>query len=215
MVDNEMRRRIASLDWFRTPVGRMEDWPQSLRSTVKTLLASRYPMVLLWGPELIQFYNDAYSAVIGDKHPAALGIDIRITLAEAWDTLGPMVREVMSTGVANWTPALLLLLERSGYREESYFSVSHAPVEDDEGRIAGMLGVCSEVTQQVLGERRLRLLRDLGSPSSHEPGIEATCRDIVEAIAGHPLDVPLALLYLRSEDGGLALRGSVGMRLLA
>ena len=211
MADNEMRRRIASLDWSGTPVGRMEDWPQSLRSTVKTLLASRYPMVLVWGPELIQFYNDAYSAVIGDKHPAALGIDIRITLAEAWDTLGPMVREVMRTGVANWTPALLLLLERSGYREESYFSVSHGAVEDDEGRIAGMLGVCSEVTQQVLGERRLRLLRDLGSPANHEPGIEATCRDIVEAIAGHPLDVPFALLYLRQEDGGLALRGSVGL----
>lgn len=103
-------------------------------------------MVLTWGPSFIQFYNDAYSKLIGDKPPASLGVDIRVTMAEAWDTLGPMLQKVLATGVVNWTPTLMLLLERSGYREESYFSVSHAPAEDDEGRSTGMLAVCSEVT---------------------------------------------------------------------
>lgn len=121
-----------------TPVGAVETWSQSLKSTVKTLLASRYPMVLIWGLHLIQFYNDAYSKLIGDKHPAALGTDIRITLAEAWDTLGPMIDEVMTTGVANWVEAQMLVLERSGYREESYFSLSHAPESDDSGQVVGM-----------------------------------------------------------------------------
>ena len=87
----EMRARMRVLDWTATPLGPVEGWPQSLRSTVKTLLASRYPMILVWGPHLVQIYNDAYSELIGHKHPEALGIDIRVTLAEAWDTLGPMI----------------------------------------------------------------------------------------------------------------------------
>ncbi|KYC35424.1 histidine kinase [Scytonema hofmannii PCC 7110] len=211
----EMAARINAFDWCQTPLGAIKDWSQSLKSLVKTLLTSRYPMVLTWGPEFTQFYNDAYSQLIGDKHPAALGIDIRIALAEAWDTLGPMIETVMSTGVANWTPALLLVLERSGYREESYFSVSHAPAEDDSGQIVGMLAVCSEVTQQVLGDRRLRLLRDLASKVGQTQSVEATCLQAIAAIALHPMDVPFALLYLREGDGKtLTLRGAVGLQAL-
>lgn len=206
----DMRERMRAFDWASTPVGSVEMWPQSLKSTVKILLASRYPMVLIWGDNLIQFYNDAYSKLIGDKHPAALGIDIRITLAEAWDTLGPMIDEVMATGVANWVPAQMLVLERSGYREESYFSLSHAPAEDDSGHIVGMFAVCSEVTQQILGERRLRLLRDLTSKAGETRSVETTCSDVVAAITEHPLDVPFALIYLREPDGKtITLRGSV------
>ncbi|KAB8334241.1 response regulator [Scytonema tolypothrichoides VB-61278] len=206
----EMRARMRAFDWASTPVGSVETWSQSLKSTVKTLLASRYPMILIWGDNLIQFYNDAYSKLIGDKHPAALGTDIRITLAEAWDTLGPMIEEVMATGMANWVEAQMLVLERAGYREESYFSLSHAPAEDDLGQIVGMFCVCSEVTQQVLGERRLRLLRDLASKAGETRSVETTCQDLAAAIAEHPLDVPFALIYLRETDGKtLTLRSSV------
>lgn len=195
-----MATRINRLDWSQTPLGAINTWSQSLKSVVKTLLASSYPMILTWGTDFIQIYNDAYSQLIGEKHPAALGIDIRITLAEAWDTLGPMIETVMSTGVANLTPALRLRLERSGYREESYFSVSHAPAEDDYGQIVGMLAVCSEVTQQVLGDRRLRLLRDLSSKAGATQSVEATCLDALSVIASSPMDVPFALLYLRDSE---------------
>jgi PAS domain S-box-containing protein len=208
----EMGELMRSLDWSQTPVGSVQSWSQSLKSLVKTLLTSRYPMVLTWGAEFTQFYNDAYSQLIGDKHPAALGTDIRETLAEAWDTLGPMIQRVMATGVANWTPALPLVLERAGYREESYFSVSHAPAEDDDGQIVGMLAVCSEVTQQVLGERRLRLLRDLAAQTGETRSVQDTCQDLMAAIADHPLDVPFAFLYLREPDGRtLTLQETVGL----
>jgi signal transduction histidine kinase len=200
--DGEMAARSRAHDWAATPLGPVEGWPQSLRATVRTLLSSRYPMVLTWGPAFTQLYNDAYAAVIGSKHPGALGEDIRVTLAEAWDVLGPMIARVMATGVANWTPALPLLLERAGYREESYFSVSHAPAADDEGRVEGMLAVCSEVTEQVVGDRRLRLLRDLAAQAGVTAAgeartVERTCEDAAAAMAGHPLDLPFALLYLR------------------
>jgi signal transduction histidine kinase len=209
---SEMHTRIRTHDWAATPVGAVESWPQSLKALVRTLLASSYPMVLTWGPDLIQFYNDAYSKLIGDGHPAALGISIRTTLAASWDTLGPMIHKVMTTGVANWTPALLLLMERSGYREEAWFSVSHAPAEDDSERIVGMLAVCSEVTQQFLGERRLRLLRDLASRAGETRNVEKTCHDLTAAMAEDSLDVPFALIYLRDPDGRTLTRcGAIGL----
>jgi signal transduction histidine kinase len=209
---SEMHARVSEFDWASTSVGGIEGWPQSLRATITTLLGSRYPMILLWGPELLQIYNEAYIRLIGDKHPGALGRSIRETQAESWDVIGPMIREVMSTGVPNWVPAQRLPLERSGYREESYFSLSYSAVDDDAGRVAGMLCVCSEVTQQVLGERRLKLLRELAVKAGETHTVEATCQLMLGAIAEHPLDIPFAAVYLRDpEQRALVLQGSIGL----
>ncbi|MFF5181339.1 ATP-binding protein [Micromonospora sp. NPDC000316] len=198
-------RLMAELDWADTPLGPVADWPQSLRAAVRMVLSSRYPMLLLWGDRFSQLYNDAYAALIGDKHPAALGNDVRVTLAEGWDVLGPLVHQAMATGVASWVPALRLLLERAGYREEAHFSVSHAPARDDDGRTVGVLTVCSDVTQQVVGERRLRLLRDLSlRGDGRTVDVDATCARLIDAIGGHPLDVPFAAIYLR--DGSVLRR---------
>ncbi|MGK5444135.1 ATP-binding protein [Micromonospora sp. URMC 105] len=195
---------MARLDWAATPLGPVESWPQSLRAAVRIVLSSRYPMLLLWGERFTQLYNDAYSALIGDKHPGALGDDVRTTLAEGWDVLAPLIDEAMATGVASWVPALQLLLDRSGYREEAYFSVSHAPARDDDGRTVGIFTVCSEVTEQVVGERRLSLLRDLSvRGDGRTVDVLSTCARLVEAIGGHRLDVPFAAIYLRE---GAALR---------
>ncbi|MCL7460372.1 ATP-binding protein [Micromonospora echinofusca] len=201
----ETGRLMARLNWADTPLGPVDGWPQSLRAAVRMVLSSRYPMLLLWGERFTQLYNDAYSALIGDKHPDALGGDVRITLAEGWDVLAPLIDEAMATGVASWVPALQLLLDRAGYREEAYFSVSHAPARDDEGCTVGVLTVCSEVTEQVVGERRLRLLRDLSvGGDGRTVDVESTCVRLAEAIGGHPLDVPFAAIYLR--DGALLRR---------
>ncbi|WP_442320065.1 ATP-binding protein [Catenuloplanes nepalensis] len=196
---------MTSLDWARTGLGPVTGWPQSLRAAVRIVLSSRYPMLLLWGPDLTQLYNDAYSALIGDRHPAALGLDVRITLAEGWDVLAPLISEAMATGVASWVPALQLLLNRSGYREEAYFSVSHAPARDDDGVTVGVLTVCSEVTEQIVGERRLRLLREVSLPAGAAPDdVGQTCARLCEVIGAHPLDVPFAAVYLR--DGAVLRR---------
>ncbi|MBD2001556.1 response regulator [Oculatella sp. FACHB-28] len=206
----EMGTRMQALDWAQTPVGAVESWSQSLKSTVRTLLGSRYPMILLWEQELIQIYNDAYINLIGTKHPYALGRSIRETQAESWDVIGPMITEVMTTGIPNWVENQMLAVNRSGYNEEAHFSLSYSAVGDDTGVIRGMLCVCSEVTQQVLGERRLRLQRDLAARASETRSVDATCQDILAAIAEYPLDIPFALIYLPDPNNPtLRLCGSV------
>jgi hypothetical protein len=92
-----------------------------------------------------------------------------------------MITEVMTTGVPNWVEDQMMV-NRSDYNEEAHFSLSYSAVEDDEGVIRGMLCVCSEVTQQVLGERRLRLQRDLAARAEDTRSVEATCKDILANI---------------------------------
>jgi signal transduction histidine kinase/serine phosphatase RsbU (regulator of sigma subunit)/DNA-binding response OmpR family regulator len=208
-VGGDAGRLMSRLDWSRTPIGPVETWPQSLRAAVRIVLSSRYPMLLLWGPQFTQLYNDAYSELIGNQHPSAMGADVRVTLEAGWDVLGPLIHDAMTTGEASWVPALQLLLERAGYREEAYFSVSHAPAKDDEGATVGVFTVCSEVTEQVVGERRLRLLRDLSLRAGGSRTVEQTCQDLTEAVGGHAVDVPFAAVYLR-EGASLVRAAAIG-----
>ena len=193
-------RLMAATDWSATPVGDPATWPEALRGQVRTVLSSRYPMLLLWGESFTQLYNDAYSALIGDQHPAAMGNDVRVTLADGWPVLGPLIAEAMATGVASWVPALQLLLDRAGYREEAYFSVSHAPARDDEGVTRGVLTVCSEVTDQVVGERRLQLLAAVALEDDRTTSVQDTAERLVATVAEHAVDVPFVGLYLRDGD---------------
>lgn len=190
-------RLMAATDWSATPIGPPEEWSATLRVLARSVQSSRYPMLLLWGEDYTQIYNDAYSELIGDRHPAAMGNDCRITLAEGWPVLEPLIEEARSTGVASWVPALQLLLIRAGYREEAYFSVSHAPVTDDDGRRRGVLTICSEVTDQVVGERRMRLLQQLSLGDDSRLALEDVAHRLVAAVAEEPSDVPFLGLYLR------------------
>jgi len=91
----EMGALMRAFDWGLTPVGPVEMWPQSLRTAVSIVLESRYPMYISWGPEFVQFYNDAYRPVLGAKHPGALGRSTFDTWSEIWDDIGPRIDRVM------------------------------------------------------------------------------------------------------------------------
>ncbi|MGY1590560.1 ATP-binding protein [Geodermatophilus sp. SYSU D00708] len=204
----ENGRLMAAFDWSTTPVGPVRGWPASLRHAVRTVLASRFPMILAWGPGYTQFYNDAYATLIGAKHPGAIGDDLRITLAEGWAALQEPVEQAMAARRPSWIPQLLLLLERAGYREETYFTVSHAPAYGDDGEVAGMHAVCTEVTRQVLAERRQRLLHDVATSAGRLGDDLATVTEMTAALAGDPLDVPFAAVYLQAPGQGRLRRAA-------
>ncbi len=91
---------------------------------------------------------------------------------EIWPDIGPRIAQVLEVGQATWDEALLLFLERSGFPEETYHTFSYSPVYNDESRIAGMLCVVTEVTDRVIGERRLRILRDLAARTMGVESVE-------------------------------------------
>ena len=153
----EMRALCRVFDWSNTPLGPVANWPLSLRTTVKTLLASRHPMFLWWGPELVQIYNDAYrpSFAEGGRHPFALGQRGKEFWTEIWSTIGPQIDQVMSGGEATWHEDQYLPIIRNGKLEDVWWTYSYGPAYDDAGRVAGVLVVCQETTQRVLTQQRL------------------------------------------------------------
>ena len=192
----EMGARMRALDWTATPLGYPQHWPQSLKTIVRVLLDSRYAMWMLWGPELTFFCNDAYLPTVGMKREWVLGARSDKVWEEIWPDIGPRITQVLQRGEATWDEALLLFLHRSGFPEETYHTFSYSPVYDDASRIAGMLCVVTEVTERVIGERRLRVLRDLAARAGGVAGVEETCRRACDVLAESSFDVPFAALYL-------------------
>ncbi|HJS91405.1 MAG TPA: ATP-binding protein [Steroidobacteraceae bacterium] len=202
----QMGERMRALDWRTTPLGPPERWPQSLKTIVRVMLDSRYAMWMLWGPELTFFCNDAYLPTVGIKSDWVLGARSDKVWQEIWPDIGPRIAQVLEQGRATWDEALLLFLERSGFREETYHTFSYSPVYDDESRIAGMLCVVTEVTERVVGERRLRILRDLAARAVGVTGVEESCRGACEVLEQHPFSIPFAAIYLLDEESRTARR---------
>ena len=201
----EMGELIRSMDWSKTPLGPMESWPQSLRSAVSILLPSKAQIVLFWGPDLIALYNDAYSPVLGIKHPWALGRPARECWNEIWDDLlGPLFKNVIATGESFWAKDHQFLLERHGYIEETYFNVSYDPIRDESGQVGGIFCIVSETTGRVLSERRLGMLRELGADLAAVNTEDELFSAIRCRLDTHAKDLPFALVYLCEADGKLA-----------
>jgi hypothetical protein len=194
----EMGRRMRAFDWAATPLGPAQAWPQSLRTVVRILLDSRCAMWMLWGPELTFFCNDAYLPTVGIRSDWVLGARSDKVWAEAWPDVGPRIAHVLATGEATWNPGLMLLLERSGYPEETYHAFSYSPVYDDGGSIGGMLCVVTEDTERRISERRIALLGAIGADLAL-----ANCEADVFAGAARHLgglhDLPCALVFMHQE----------------
>lgn len=129
----EMGARIRAKDWSATPLGPIECWPQSLKTIVRIMLTSRQPIWIGWGPDLIKLYNDPYKAIVGGKHPEALGQPAAVVWREIWDAIGPRLETAMQQNEGTYDEALLLIMERYGYQEETYYTFSYSPVPADEG----------------------------------------------------------------------------------
>jgi PAS domain S-box-containing protein len=208
----DMGAHMRSLDWSKTALGPVQQWPQSLRTSVSICLNSRFAILIWWGPDLVMLYNDAYRDIIGAKHPAALGQPGRDCWPEVWHIIGPMLEGVARQGEATLSNDLLLLLERDGYAEECYFTFSYSPIRDESGGVGGVFTPVAETTPHIVGERRLRTLRDLAARAGSARNTREACDAAAETLAANPWDVPFAALYLLDDDRISAwLAGSAGV----
>jgi signal transduction histidine kinase/PAS domain-containing protein len=153
-----MARRCRAFDWAATPLGPADRWPVSLRTTVATLLTARHPMILFWGPERVQLYNDAYIPALGvGRHPEVLGRRaVESWAGEIWEIVGPQIEAVIATGEATWHEDQYVPLPRHGRVEETYWTYTYAPAYDDAGCVAGVLVITLETTRRVFAERESR-----------------------------------------------------------
>jgi len=154
----EMGRLMREKDWSLTPLGPPESWPQSLRTTLNILLNCPFPMFLFWGKKLKGFYNDAYRPSLGTdgKHPFILGLNGKESWPEIWDEINPLLTAVTEKGETIKMENQLIPFYRNGRIEDIYWTFSYSPVKDESGNVAGVLTVCTDTTEAVLAERRLR-----------------------------------------------------------
>ena len=138
---------IREYDWSKTPLGALDHWPQSLRTSVNLMLNSRHPMWIGWGPEMTFLYNDAYVAVLSQaKHPQALGRPAREVWSEIWDICGPLADKVFERGEATFVDDVRLFMSRGDVLEETYYSFSYSPIHDESGRVAGLFCPSTDTT---------------------------------------------------------------------
>lgn len=148
-----MAALVRAHNWAKTPLGPIDAWPEVLCCCVNTILASRFPMAIAWGPELVQFYNDAYRPLIAEKHPAALGQSAAETWEECWPTIGPQLESALLQGAPTYGENILLPVKRGGHLQDVYWTYSNSPIFGSPGKIAGVLSLCHDVTTKVLAER--------------------------------------------------------------
>ncbi len=206
----ELGARMRAIDWARTALGPIEAWPQSLRTCVRIVLTSRQPMFVWWGDQLINLYNDAYISILGGKHPAALGRPASEVWRELWDDVGPRATKAIHGDEGTFDEALLLIMERNGYREETYYTFSYSPVPGDTGGPGGILCANSSDTQRIFGERQQALLREVAACTTNARTVEDACRLALAAFAMNARDLPFAMLY-RVDGAAARLAGTAGI----
>ena len=199
----EMRALCRAFDWSTTPLGPSRSWSQSLRTTVGIVLASRNPMFLWWGPELVQVYNDAYRPSLGEggRHPRALGARGREFWTDIWDTIGPQIAQVMGGGESTWHEDQYLPIERNGRLEDVWWTYSYSPVHGDDGSVGGTLVVCLETTNRVLDERERQWLLEATARA------ERRAARVLEQIADEHLTMDREFRILTVNDAAVRALG--------
>ncbi|HSV11085.1 MAG TPA: hypothetical protein VLI68_09965, partial [Hanamia sp.] len=191
----EMGERIRNFDWTTTPLGDPEEWEQSLKTCVRIMLSSSQPIWIGWGKQLIKLYNDPYKSIVGGKHPAALGQPVYEVWKDIWDDIQPMLKTVMEHDEGTYVESQLLIMERNGYPEETYYTFSYTPIPGDNGITAGVFCANTDDTSRVINERALETLRKLGKISYDEKSLAEIYKKTADVLAENKKDFPFALFY--------------------
>ncbi len=202
---------IRSMEWASTPLGPIDSWPQSLRTTVNICLASDLPICVIWGPGLVQVYNDGYRVICGGKHPRSMGQNFPDCWKEAWPVIGE-AHDLALTGDTAFLETQRIFLERHGFLEECFFTFSFSPIREEAGLVGGLFHPVIEMTTKMLGERRTRALRDLAARTSQAKSAHEALALAAQTLADFDLDLPFVQLYALDSSGHLvSLVGSTGI----
>ncbi|MCX2483357.1 ATP-binding protein [Pedobacter sp. MR2016-24] len=207
----EMGKLIRSMDWSSTALGPIETWPQSLRTSVSLCLSSTFPILIAWGPDRIQIYNDSYRPICGAKHPQSMGMPFRV----CWETALPVVGDAFERGgegEGTYINDQRMFLDRYGYIEEAWMTFSFAPIRDESGGVGGIFHPITETTAKMLSGRRTQVLKELGVVLAKAKSIEEIGSFTQKNYPEYLLDIPFILIYKFDAQTGIAhLINSAGL----
>ena len=187
------------VDWQATPLGAALAWPDPFKRLVRETQDASDASAIWWGAQHVEIYNDAWRGFLGARHPEALGRPARQnwqTREHGWDRLGLLAEQVMSSGRAVAGEPLAWRVRRAGALEEVFASFSCAPLRDLGGQVLGLRCTLWETTRDVVAERRMQLLRALGTAMASAAHRHEACVLAADALAAAPNDIVFALVYL-------------------
>jgi signal transduction histidine kinase/CheY-like chemotaxis protein len=192
---------LREIDWSKHPFGPVGSWAQSLCTLLSTVLSAPYASALIWGTDASVLYNDACIRFYGDAHPAALGMPLRLAFPPVWKKLEPFLTEAFRSGRSVHFENESLLFEiAAGQFEETWWNLACVPARGEDGAVVALRCSATDLTRQVLAERRLRVLRYLAEATTAAPSVQASSVGIEAALAGARPDVEAALLYAPEES---------------
>ncbi len=208
----EMAERYASFDWSGTPLGAPALWPESLRTTVATVLRGRFPMCLEWGDSFVLIYNDAYIDILGAKHPA-LALPVSEVFPEIWDAVAEHHLAVLHGGGSQYQEDVPFVIERGVGLEEQYFtfSWSHVAPGPTDTSPGGILSLLSARTREVVGARRLAVLNLLTNRASGQVEPRAAVSGCLEVLSGGASDLVYGGFYAIDDLGDITAGDSFGV----
>jgi PAS domain-containing protein len=149
----DMGARIRAFDWASHPLGPPAQWPALLQTAMSLCLNSSFPTCIYWGPESFVLYNDAWSVIPAERHPAALGMRARELWADIWPIIGPQFAQVLATGQGIALYEQMLPMERGGVPRETWWNYSFTALRDADLSVAGIFNQGHEITDVVLARR--------------------------------------------------------------
>ncbi|PBP17289.1 M2QJ, histidine kinase-group XI protein [Diplocarpon rosae] len=206
------QRFILDVDWQKSPLGPIELWPAQLRQMVLLVVQDPSPAVVYWGDDATIVYNQAYTKLIGRKHPALQGQDPSIEFAEIWSHFEELLARQRETAQTTVEANAFLLLFRHGFLEESFFSWKFVPIIGSEGWVVGSHATVVETTREVIGDRRLSVVQDLTRELSSSRSIRDLWVRLLRGIENAPKDIPVALLYSVADSSISSGRKNVSNR---
>ena len=150
---HQMGERIRAFDWASHPLGPPAQWPPALQMAMSLCLSSTFPTAVYWGPEAYLLYNDAWSVIPADRHPAALGQPAHEVWSDIWNIVGPHFDQVFRIGEGFSTYEEMLPMVRDGAARETWWNYSLTAIRNSDQTVGGVFNQGNEVTEAVLARR--------------------------------------------------------------
>ena len=201
---SDMAERVIQHDWANTPLGPLEQWPDVLKTTVALCFASSFPQAIVWGPQLITIYNDAFIPILGNK-PYALGRPFSDIWREVWADVSH-IADAAFQGHATYIENFPLVVERGQAREQAYFTFCYSPIRDPQGHVVGLLDTVTETTATVFLARRLEVLDAIGNAVVNAADAEAIMTRTTQLLAEHLQVSNCAYADMDADEDGFTIR---------
>ncbi|KAG9868872.1 histidine kinase, partial [Aureobasidium melanogenum] len=186
---------IRNFPWQDTTIGSMHSWPDALRQAVLSIMANPDPRLLLWGDDHIMIYNEACVSMFGVRHPRALGSRAEDTWSDIWSDMQHLIKYVQTEGRGTRLNKLPLVMERHGYPEDTFWSFNLIPIIGPNGNTIGVIDEFSEVTEQVVSDRRRDAIVRINKTIARVNSVKELWFEFLEGLEPCKDDIPYALLY--------------------